>query len=402
MIVSGNYYDNTYRTLVGTGYDGVARISTNNYYATGSLLYNGMAIVTAAHLFDDSNTVTHPIEIQLQTSTGVQTISATSVTLHPAYDKINGNNDLALVWLSSSAPISADRYAIYHKSDEIGHIATLVGYGKLGSGSTGDTTENTNNLRLTTTNKIEADISTLKNALGNIMAWQPTASSQFVADFDDGSNTHDALGQLIHRNDTGTGQAEGLIAPGDSGGPAFINGQLAGIASYTSSLSTNYAEPDIDSVNNSSFGEIAAWQRVSYYQQWIDDSIRSHFSNTPSTAQAVQKSVTEGDTGTSYAYFLLEFTGVRTNESELLSVDYTTKDGTALAGQDYIAQQGRLMLYPNETQVVIAVEVIGDYQVETDETFYLEVSNPVGGSFGAGVTSLIAMRTILNDDGLIA
>jgi len=81
-----------------------------------------------------------------------------------------------------------------------------------------------------------------------------------------------------------------------------------------------------------------------------------------------------------------------------LSVDYATRDGTAKAGEDFLATRGQLVLYPNETQAVIPVEIIGDRVAEPDEVFYLDVFNPVGGGFGPGVTVLTGMRTILNDD----
>jgi hypothetical protein len=42
--------------------------------------------------------------------------------------------------------------------------------------------------------------------------------------------------------------------------------------------------------------------------------------------------------------------------------------------------------------------VIGDALPEPDETFYLDVFNPQGGSFGEGVAQLTAMRTIVDDD----
>jgi hypothetical protein len=50
----------------------------------------------------------------------------------------------------------------------------------------------------------------------------------------------------------------------------------------------------------------------------------------------------------------------------------------------------------------VAVEIIADRVVEPNETFYLDLSNPVGGSFGAGVVTLTGMRTIVNDDGVVA
>jgi hypothetical protein len=51
---------------------------------------------------------------------------------------------------------------------------------------------------------------------------------------------------------------------------------------------------------------------------------------------------------------------------------------------------------------VIPVEIIGDRIAEPNEVFYLDVFNPIGGSFGAGVTQLVGMRTIADDDGWLA
>jgi len=44
------------------------------------------------------------------------------------------------------------------------------------------------------------------------------------------------------------------------------------------------------------------------------------------------------------------------------------------------------------------VEILGDTKPEANETFYLDVSNPVGGSFGPSMLVLTSMRTIVNDD----
>ena len=154
----------------------------------------------------------------------------------------------------------------------------------------------------------------------------------------------------------------------------------------------------MDAIVNSSFGEIAAWQRVSAYQQWIDQSLRANYPNAPTKPEEVKKEVAEGNSGTSYAYFLLQFTSVRNDPDQTLSVDYATRDGTAAAGSDYIAASGTLNLYPTENQAVIPVEIIGDTAPEANETFYLDVFNAIGGSLGQGVLKLTAVRTIINDD----
>jgi len=208
----------------------------------------------------------------------------------------------------------------------------------------------------------------------------------------------DALGRLTFSSDLGEGIDEGMLAPGDSGGPAFIGNEIAGVGSYTAGIARLGVNPDIDDKKNSSFGEIGAWQRVSYYQQWIDQNLRTYDARTPKTINAIQKEINEGASGTSLTYFLVQFSGDRSNPNQIVSVDYATKNGTAVAGEDYIETHGRLNLYPGENHAVIPVEVIGDMVSEPNEYFFLEVFNPIGGEFAGDAVSLIAMRTIIDDD----
>lgn len=384
----------------GGGYDGVVRISSGKSYGSGVLLYDGWAVLTVAHLFTG---VSSGAEIHFETASGKQTIASSRIEIIPGFDSVNANNDLALVWLSSAAPVTAERYSLYRGSDEIGKTMAIVGYGLPGTGATGKLDSYTGTpLRLQAQNQFDADIGTLKQSLGSALAWSPLSGTQLVADFDNGSSAQDALGRLINLPGTGLGQDEGLTTPGDSGGPAFIGGQLAGIADYTVSLKNGSIQPDVDNVQNSSFGEIGAWQRVSYYQQWIDQSLRAQYPNAPSKPEQVQTAVAEGNSGTGYAFFLLQFIGVRSDPNQLLSVDYASRDGTANAGKDYLAVTGTLRLYPNENQAVIPVEIIGDTVVEPDESFYLDVFNPIGGRFDQDVLKLTAIRTIVNDDGVWA
>ena len=390
------YTDLRNRATTGTGLDGVVRVSVGGYYGTGALLFDGRAVLTAAHLFTSGTTSG---TVHFETSLGQQSVGFTRAYVHKGYDS-SSNSDLALVWLSASAPVGAERYQLYRTADELGKSFTLVGYGKPGTGATGTLSGYSGEpIRQKATNVFDADVARLKWLYGTALAWDPLAGSQLAADFDSGLFVNDALGQFLGVRDSGDVQTEGLLTSGDSGGPAFVAGLLAGVASYSTSLTLGGLSPDPDGLNNSTFGEIAAWQRVSYFQQWIDQTVRAAYPNAPSRPEDVQKKVAEGNSGTTYAYFLLLFTGVRAYESQVLSVDYATRDGTAVAGQDYLAVSGTLKLYPGETQAAIPVEIIGDTVPELDEVFYLDVTNPVGGSFGPGVVTLTAMRTIVNDDG---
>lgn len=390
------YTDARYRASAGLGYDGVVRISNGTGYGTGALLFDGRAVLTAAHLVAAG---TGTLSVAFQTQSGSETLSVAKSAVHPGYITAGStNDDLAIVWLTKAPSLSANRYDIYRDTNEIGQTFTLVGYGQLGDGATGATTNNTNSLRLKAQNTFDADAGTLKASLGNSMGWTPLFGTQLVADFDNGSANQDALGRLLNLQNLGLGLDEGVIAHGDSGGPAFIAGKVAGVGSYTASLSYGPTMPDVDTQTNSSFGEVAAWQRVSSFQQWIDQTMRANYTNPPAKAADVKKEVAEGNSGTTHAYFLVQLSGVRTNANQVLSVDFATRDGTAMAGSDYIAVSGRLNLYPNENQAVIPVEIVGDTTPEPSETFYLDVFNPVGGSFGPDVVKLTAMRTILDDD----
>ena len=393
-----SYTEARNRALIGGGYDGVVRVVAGSFYGSGVLLYNGQAVLTAAHLFASESTAT---SVLFETNSGTQTVPSKKVLINPDYNRTSSTHDLALVWLSGAAPISAERYELYRSNDEINKTFTMVGYGRPGSGNTGDLSSPPNPpLRLLAKNQFDTDISSLLPFFSSTPAWAAISNKQLVADFDNGASAHDALGLLALRTGLGLGLDEGLIAPGDSGGPAFIGNKIAGIATYTADLESTFHHPDIDKISNSSFGELGVWERVSAHQQWIDQNLRAQATNAPKTLAAVQKTVVEGNSGTTFAYFWIQLSGPALKDRDVLSVDYKTRDGTAKAGQDYIAVQGRLNLYSTEDHAVVAVEILGDYLPEPSETFELEISNPLGAAFQNGQVVLTAIRTILNDDGI--
>ncbi|SBS25816.1 Calx-beta domain protein [Marinomonas aquimarina] len=392
-MITTSYYSSSRYSTSNNGYDGVVRIASNGSVGTGALLYDGRAVLTAAHLLDGVSSAEVTFLIN-----GVKTrVSSSDYLLHPSADTTAANNDLAILWLDST-PITAERYQIYRDSDEIGQTFTMAGFGQYGEGASATRYNGSDSVRYKAQNTFDVTGDEFKQGLGSEISWTPASGTQLLADFDNGSAANDAFGMLLGVNDLGLGADEGLIAPGDSGGSAFIDGVIAGVASYTASVSTWWADTDIDEVTNSSFGELAAWQRVSHYQRWIDQSVREHYDSAPESPAEVQLEVVEGDSGSSYAYFMVSFNGDRGMADDIISVDYQTRDGSATAGEDYLALSGTLNIYDDESYALIAVEVLGDQTVEDDEAFYLDITNPLGGSFGDGVVTLTAMRTILNDD----
>ncbi|HEY5911103.1 MAG TPA: Calx-beta domain-containing protein [Verrucomicrobiae bacterium] len=74
--------------------------------------------------------------------------------------------------------------------------------------------------------------------------------------------------------------------------------------------------------------------------------------------------------------------GVRRQDDSPASatVDFTTVDGTATAGQDYIATNGTLTFAAGETHKEIVVPIIDDALREVVETFTVRLTNAAGGS----------------------
>jgi len=103
--------------------------------------------------------------------------------------------------------------------------------------------------------------------------------------------------------------------------------------------------------------------------------------------------VIEGDTGTIDALFTVSLSAEPT---KTIRVDYATEDGTATAGQDYEATSGTLTFDPGgSAEQTIAIPVIGDAGVELNETFFVNLSNALGGVISDGQGE----ATILGDDG---
>jgi hypothetical protein len=75
------------------------------------------------------------------------------------------------------------------------------------------------------------------------------------------------------------------------------------------------------------------------------------------------------------------------------TVNYATADGTALAGNDYIAVSGTLTFPPGLTSQTVVVQTLDDGHADPTRSFTINLSNPVGG----GITTGQGIGTILDD-----
>lgn len=75
-----------------------------------------------------------------------------------------------------------------------------------------------------------------------------------------------------------------------------------------------------------------------------------------------------------------------------LNFSYETRDGSALAVQDYITTRGKSQVVTGES-TIISVPILGDTKVEEDETFTFHIFNAQG-----RYSSTDHPITIKNDD----
>ena len=95
-------------------------------------------------------------------------------------------------------------------------------------------------------------------------------------------------------------------------------------------------------------------------------------------------------------------TVVRTNGSSgLITVRYSTANGTAIAGQDYTLTQGTLTFGSGVTSQFLDVPIFNDNLREDDETFFIVLTNATGGATLPGglptSTNAIVVTIIDND-----
>jgi len=102
-------------------------------------------------------------------------------------------------------------------------------------------------------------------------------------------------------------------------------------------------------------------------------------------------STAEGNTGTKSITFALTLSAPMPVP---VSVNWATVDGTALAGSDYAAATGKVVFGPGIISVPVDLVITGDMSIESDETFFLDLSMPVNGT----IAKPRGRATILDDD----
>jgi hypothetical protein len=286
--------------LGGLGYDGVVWITRpNGGTCSGSLLWSGHDILTAAHSVTDGDG--HVLQGHYQVNFflgGGRTVpmdfnvdsTHPLITPNPGWNgHARDGNDLAILHLPCYAPDGADRYQVNFLPTELGQTFTMVGYGQSGVGATG-ALEGTSGIKRSARNTYEAlneQLTAPPLPTDPYAQLVPSANfpagSALVYDFDDGTANHNALGYYGIANFPALGDTEGFPAVGDSGGPGFleVGGQrlIASVVSFGFGFETD--PPDINPGSESSFGAIEVDTRVSAFALWITQVVTTNNPNLP-------------------------------------------------------------------------------------------------------------------------
>jgi hypothetical protein len=267
-------------------------------------------ILTAAHCVREPDDTVSGIWFVL--SAGLDSpvvIPGVSFAVHPWYDIFApfygafAHGDIAVIELMEDVPEGIDVYELYRDDDEFGQETRHYGHGRSGKGNKGATGGSDFFYARTGLNTYEQY---LEPFFGDGL------EDQLLHDFDSGGRKHNAMewwftsafachpdnpnnppwaqdGQCTTFKDgsypdfKGYGKLEVGVAPGDSGGPGFIDGKIAGVHSFGF---THFCQgitngTDFTCGLDSSFGEMAGDTRVSYHADFVDFVMAGLFPNTP-------------------------------------------------------------------------------------------------------------------------
>ena len=249
----------------GIDLSGVVQVSVGNRLCTGSLLPDGLSVLTAGHCVTASygSDLWGAGNVNFLGPDGFVTTSVLSISVNPGWDGTGGHGgDLAVLRLDTYAPQFAARYSLYSGAPDFSSVNVLAGYGYGGTGETGyDGGAWPYGTLRAGTNKY-------------VITGTPIGDSSRVL-----------LGQVYNPNDSTTNVLQAFspyfasdaatVAPGDSGGPTFRAGQLVGVHdtigcfSAPNGTSCQNGSPD----PNSSWGQFFEDTSVSANYAWINQQV---------------------------------------------------------------------------------------------------------------------------------
>lgn len=333
LITVGDPQDSKYanagdnlRNGVGSIFVGFDELGGSGFLCTASAI-SPNHILTAAHCVTEEDFIPSVIVFVLNAGQPEPLfLEASSFTVHPWYPAFLpfygafAHGDIAVIELAEPLPDGIEIYELYRDTDEFNQEARHYGHGLSGKGNKGATGSSSYFFARTGLNTYEQNLSPL---LGDGIP------DQLLSDFDSGGRKHNAMGWWFssevrcapenanppHAQDgqcttfkdgsypdfKGFGKSEVGIASGDSGGPAFINGKIAGVHSFgfTHRCTGVTNGSDLSCGLNSSYGEMSGDTRVSFHAGFIDYVVSGGAPMTlvgvPAPLETTESAVTASD-----------------------------------------------------------------------------------------------------------
>ena len=262
-VVVGSYGE----VVDGVNLGGIVELVTSSGLGcSGALLSDGMDILTAGHCLTSSygSSVPASVNVTFLGPNGTVSDTSTQYFVDPGWGGVSSQgSDLAILRLSSPAPSFAAGYSLYTGSFTSSTVL-LAGYGYSGTGDTG-------------ANGSAYPFGTLRQGqngylwTGDVLGWSPNLYvGQFVAN----SNIPNQVD----------------VAPGDSGGPSFYDGEIIGvhdfISCFTGAGGDCLVPPSTCTANDSCYGQLFADTDAAAYTSWIDSNL-DYSAPEPGTAAEV-------------------------------------------------------------------------------------------------------------------
>ncbi len=116
----------------------------------------------------------------------------------------------------------------------------------------------------------------------------------------------------------------------------------------------------------------------------------ANFRGTVTQIGLTESAYTRSETNESVTFSVVRSGGM----TNTVTVQFSTVDGTAVAGLDYVATNGTLVFGPGETNLTVEVELVRDERHENTEAFQFRLTNPIG----AALSTATATVTVSDDD----
>lgn len=234
--------------FAGVGLIGVFTQSGFLSGLSGTVIADGSWVLTCAHGLDQF--ANNPSVVGFRLGNDIYTAQA--IYIHPRWNgDLRNGGDFGLIRLTQRVQ-NVTPALLNTRSDLVGRVGYSVGYGSYGNGLTG-----------------YVGYDDTRRAMTNVI--DLTLDDIILSDFDHPDGTTNAFGNL--GSNANPLDLEGIVAPGDSGGPVFIEVDgvwyIAGVHSFLGDVGPPIGNGQPDA----RYGDILGAARVDYHIDWINATV---------------------------------------------------------------------------------------------------------------------------------